>query len=251
MSAKLAGKRKYASSGHAYIGMKRIYGPMKRRRTYQKDLGVVPGYTRSSGYYGRFAPKGGELKFHDVDADDAVIATGGVILNSGSINGIAQGVTESQRIGRKCTIKKIGWRYKILLPAEDAGATPTNGDSVRVILYLDKQCNGATAQVTDIMEGTNYHNFLNLANSNRFVILMDRMHEMSTKGLASDGAGVVSSSGWRTENTFYKNCEIPIEFSSTTGALGEIRSNNLGILLMGASGLASFDSKIRLRFSDN
>ena len=72
---------------------------------------VVPGYTRSSGFYGRFAKPNGEMKFHDVDLDDAVIAAGANA--TASINLIAQGVTESTRVGRKCTITAINWRYRV------------------------------------------------------------------------------------------------------------------------------------------
>ncbi len=216
--------------------------PMKARRRF------VAGQDRVGGYYGRFSGSKGELKFFDVDLDDAVIAGGGTVTDS--INKIAQGVTESQRVGRKCTIKSIWWRYRITLPEQDAVADPAPGDNIRVILYMDKQCNGATAAVTDLLEGTDFNDFRNLANQNRFVFVMDTIHEINYAGMASDGAGLVSQGGKTVAYIKYKKCNTPIEFSSTTGAIGEIRSNNFGVLLISSGGTAGFASKIRVRFSD-
>ncbi len=74
----------------------------------------------------------GELKFHDLDINDSVIAQNGNIAED-SVLTIAQGTTESERIGRKLTVKRIGWRFEIKLIAGTASAT-TN-EVVRVILY--------------------------------------------------------------------------------------------------------------------
>lgn len=207
----------------------------------------LQGVARIGGFYGRFA-NGGELKFFDVPLTDAVVATAGTITDS--INKIAQGVTEVTRVGRKCTIRSIGFRYKITLSEVDAVATPGPGDSVRIMVYLDKQCNGATAAVLDILETANYLSFRNLANSGRFVILHDVTKDLNFLTLASDNAAVVSSADVSRNYTFYKKCGIPIEFNATTGAITEIRSNNFGLLVISSSGACALDMNFRLRFSD-
>ncbi len=188
----------------------------------------------------------GETKFHDVDLDDAVVASAGTVTPT--VNIIPSGTTESDRDGRKCTITAINWRYNLNLPEIDAAANPAASDIVRVIMYLDRQANGATAAVTDILESADYQSFNNLANTSRFLTLYDKATPVNYQTLASDGAGVVSSAQVLTWHTFYKKCNIPIEFSSTTGAITEIRSNNIGVLLISSSGVCGFASKIRLRF---
>lgn len=209
----------------------------KRRKNYPSS----PALAR------RTAAKG-ELKFHDVIIDDAVIATGGVIVPT--INIIPQGITEVQRIGRKCTIKSINWKYRLDIPEIDAQADAGNGDVVRIIVYLDKQTNGATAAVTDILETNDEHSFRNLANVGRFTILMDKMHVLLYGTLASDGAGLVSSAAVIREYSFYKKCDIPIEFNAAAGVLTEMRSNNIGVLLVARSGTSRLQSTFRLRFTD-
>ncbi len=222
------------------------YSPApKRARFTAARKPWVAGKSRTSGFYGRYSGRSGELKFHDVDLDDAVIAQG--IQVTASINLIAQGVTESTRVGRKCALRSINWHYNLTLPnVGNIGA----GDVVRVVLFKDKQCNGATATNTGIWESDDFQSFRNLANSGRFEILMDRTHVLNRTSAGGNGtANDAPTQEWSF--SFYKACNIPLEFDSTTGAITEIRSNNLGVALMSKTGTESgFGSKFRLRFSD-
>ncbi len=188
------------------------------------------------------------MKFHDVGLDDAVVASGGVI--TATVNIIAQGNTESTRNGRKCTIKAIQWRYRIGLPEILNQANPANTDTLRVIMYLDKQCNGATAATLDLLETADFQSFRNLANTQRFDFLHDKVYSLNYTNMAADAAVQFSNSATKRSIQFYKKCNIPLEFNSNAGAIGEIRSNNIGVLLVGSDGTCSFESKIRLRFSD-
>ncbi len=214
-----------------------------RQRQRQRTAGTVVKRAYRTSY-----KADGELKFHDVSLDDAVVANAGTI--TATINIIPQGVTEVQRIGRKATIKKIGWKYQITLPEKDAVSTPNPGDVCRVILYLDKQANGAAAAVTDLLESASHLSFNNLVNTARFRVRMDRTHTLNYASMASDGAGVVSQADVLISETFYKSCNIPLEFSAGTGAITEIRSNNLGVLLISKNDVLDFRSKFRLRFTD-
>ncbi len=163
------------------------------------------------------------------------------------VNLIAQGTTESTRIGRKCTIRSINWRFNLKQPTASGGAAGT--DTVRVLLVLDKQCNGALPAVTDVLEADNFQSFNNLANKTRFRTLMDRTYELNG-GISGDGTTLDTGEDMLNDS-FFKRVNLPIEFDSTAGAITEIRSNNLVVLLAAKEGTVIFDSKIRLRFSDN
>ncbi len=202
------------------------------------------GFQRTSGFFGRFST-GMELKFFDLDLDDAAVSSTGTVTDS--INKIAQGTTEVTRIGRKCTIRSINWRFQVRLLA---AANLTGGDVVRVILFLDKQCNGAAAGVTDILENSDFQSFNNLANKSRFRTLMDRTYTLNAQAGGGDGTANDANIEIITDS-FFKKVNLPIEFDSTAGAITEIRSNNLGVLMISRGGtLSDFESKIRLRFSD-
>ncbi len=186
-----------------------------------------------------------ELKFHDVDIDDTVIATGAII--QAAVNLIAQGVGESQRVGRKVTVRQIGWKWQIKL----AGATSkaNTSDVVRVMMVLDKQANLALPAVLDILETSSFLSFNNLSNKKRFRTLMDRTYTL--KADAGGGDGTTEDYGEDViYDSFHKRVNIPIEFNAAAGAITEITSNNIVILLASENGTSAFLSKVRLRFSD-
>ncbi len=204
---------------------------------------VLSGYKRH-----RMGPPP-ELKFFDTSDSDTTVAAGGTFLSSVCL--IPQGVTEATRIGRKCTIKHIEWRYEYSLPELDAGTTPNRGDTVRVIMYIDHQCNGAIATVLGILETDAKLSFYNLSERGRFTILYDVLETLNYTGQSSDGAGLTSQSFVMRDTVWLHKCNIPIEYNSTAGALTEITTNNIGILLVGSNGVGGLFSNVRVRFTDN
>lgn len=204
------------------------------------------GYNRTSGYYGRFIGPNAENKFFDTtltfnfDATPEVPATGQLVL-------IPQGVTESTRVGRKCVVKSLQLRGTVLFtPGAAAAAASTNA---YMCLVLDKQCNGAAASYNDVMLGANIATgFTNLANSERFVTL-----KRMKWNLTSQAGATTAFSNVAKAFDFYHKCSLPLEFSSTTGAITELKSNNL-FLIAGTDGqtddTVSMSGQCRVRFSD-
>lgn len=235
-------KRKRSGSSAKYPIRIRSGPITKRRRMF------VPGRDRTGGYYGRFAGRGGELKFFDGTIAQSPVSATGNLTNS--INLVPQGVEEDQRVGRKMTIKSIHFRFNYRLDEQDAQVTPERSDSLRFIVYLDKQANGATAAITGVLESANIQSFRNLSNKNRFNILLDKTYNLQYQGLASDSAGVVSQAMQIHTTAWNKTCNIPIEFDSTTGAITEIRSNNVGVILITQNAQMIFGSNFRIRYSD-
>ncbi len=224
--------------------LKRKRGPLGGSASggRSKRTRVGPGYTRTAGYYGRYSA-GGELKFFDGAQALTAAAPAGAIF-SPSLNLIPQGVTESSRVGRKCTAKSLHMTITVVLPniVTDEKAS----DCYRIIVYKDKQTNGATAAVLDILEAAQYNSYRNLANSGRFVTLYDK-----TKTIVSPANDTGDCT--QTEVTWSINlrCNMPLEFSGVTGAIGEIRSNNLGVLVVNRTTAVKVGYTWRLRFSDN
>jgi len=189
----------------------------------------------------------GELKFFDTAVDDTIISTIGTIKSSVLL--IAQGLTESTRVGRKICVRSIGWHFRLSIPpVQDAQGAPVS-DIIRIILYIDKQTNGTAATVTDILQSADFQAFNNLANKGRFRTLMDRTYSMNYLA----GIGVVQNQSYaavQQHDTFYKRLTLPIEYSSTLGALAELRSNNIGVLTISEQGFGQLVSTLRVRYSD-
>ncbi len=199
---------------------------------------------RNIGFFGRTGPlaTNPELKFHDVASLTVLpVPTGGIVRSS--IVQIAQGITETTRIGRKCVIHNVAYRFTITIPST-ADPTQTN-DVVRIIIYQDKQTNGTGAIPTDILRTAAYRSFNNLSNKGRFRTLMDRFYDLNCAAGVDGFFGDTS-----VTDSIFKKLNIPMEFESSPGTLSTIKSNNIGILFISLNGLCNILSSTRVRFSD-
>lgn len=184
-----------------------------------------------------------EVKFFDTDLNFPIDATGEVPA-TGQLSLIPQGDTGSTRDGRQCVIKSIQIKGIVIFTPAAAATAASIG---YLALILDKQCNGAPAAVTDVFTSTNMAtNLINLNNSERFMTLKKWKFNMTAQ------AGVTAAYNESVRAIdFFKKCNIPMNFSSTTGAITEIRSNNV-FLIAGSSNsddLITLVGTCRLRFT--
>lgn len=245
-------KRGRAATAYVRVQRPRFYNSTPRtvyRKTTAPRGSVVPGFTRRTGFYGRYhtsVSKGtGELKFYDDDLAQFIVPDTGIIVDS--VNKVAQGVGESDRIGRKFTIKRIEMASIWILP----GLTAINAgyDTILCLVYLDKQANGVAATITDLLTDTVNDKALsrsNVANKNRFRILKRFLITISpnTTDSADGTVSVARHTDWSIP------CNIPIEMSATSGAMSTIRSNNIGLAFISQIGNAAVKFTTRIYFSD-
>ncbi len=223
---------------------RRITG--RKRKRYRRR-GFRRGFDRTGGYYGRYRGPGFEKKFHQIAIDDVAVAIGMNVQTD--LLTIPEGVGEEQRIGRRITIKNIGWHYTIKLLTTSTPAS--TADHCRVMLVQDKQANGATAANTDVLDTSDVFSFNNLANSSRFRVLMDKNYSLSSQSGAWDGTNDQFGE-YLIYDSFFKKVNIPIEYSNdlTTGVVSTIRSNNIIAIVGSQGGFVKFDSIIRFRHTD-
>lgn len=224
------------------------YRSLPRRYTYAKSS-VVPGYTRTGGYYGRMrGPNAPELKF--IDAQLALTAGVNVTVSSTFATGacclIPQGDTESSRDGRQANIMSIYVKGFVGMVSGTATVAAAN---FYWFLILDTQANGAFPAASDIWTGSSSWELMrNLEYNDRFKILATKV--VSLKAFA--GVSGAYGGDVRPFNVFHK-CNIPITWASTTGAITEIRQNNIimawGIdTTLGGTGAVALDGIVRVRF---
>ncbi len=210
------------------------------------------GKYRKKGWYNRYniyprGAMGGELKFLDSAVDIDPLATAGTVVDS--LVHIAQGATQNERIGRKVVIKSIHIKSKLQID-DTAGVAFCTATIVRIMLYVDKQCNGATALVTDLLSVAEWDSFRSLDNSGRFKILLDK-----TVTFNDTGGRVPSSDGVFVNNQkkviqINKRCNVPVIYDGATGAITEMCCNNIGLMLITDSIAAtpSWLSTVRIRY---
>ncbi len=93
-----------------------------------------------------------------------------------------------------------------------------------------------------------------MANSRRFKILVDKKFTFNSAVIAAGGDAVVNSANVHQDKllNIYKKCSYPIEYAATTGALTEIRSNNIGLMIFARVGnrVNIVNGSCRIRYLD-
>lgn len=175
-----------------------------------------------------------EVKVNDLILNGAVDTTGSFNL----MNGIAQGNTQSTRVGNTITITGFYARYLWNI-----------GDSVnycRLILVLDKQPNGATPIISDLINtslGVSWLAPINWNNRQRFKFLKDEVMSLSID------SGQMNS-------TFFLKFKKPIRtiYSGTGSTITSISSNAIYAFLVTDSGAPpspTHQAFYRLRYTDS
>lgn len=247
-------RQDFPYKGHQY---KKTLQLMKRRRYALRRRRGIPrrmrGRYRRVGYYGRYNRRltdrsvQQELKFHDVFPTDVIVPTTGVVHTSMVL--IPQGTTQKERLGRKAIIRSIAFRLILSVPLVQGQADIPDGEVFRIILFIDKQCNGANAAVSDILITTAIEGYRNMANIGRFTILCDKHVTINRTVAMADGTNTSSSPlVYRRIKGYYK-LNLPIEYSGTAGSITEIRSNNIAWLFITQSGEGGVSvGSVRVRF---
>jgi len=189
----------------------------------------LQGQVRTVGAYKRSLPGSAEKKYLDTTITNSADVTSGTVLSS--LNLVPQGTTDVTRIGNKITATNINIHGIATL---DSSLTAPTAANFRVIVFIDYQANGATAAVTDILKTASIVSFRNMDQVDRFKILEDFVIRL-TPGVI----GSIASDNCNMRWAVNKKVNIPIHFSSTTGAITELKSNNIGLLFIADSALVN------------
>jgi len=222
-------------------------------RTAVNDLNrlVVPGYTRVGGSYARSANVG-EKKYFDKNVTQFTGSTAGVFFDS-FFETLGAGTGENQRIGSRITLSSIHAQIKMFIDTQ--ASNTISAATTRILVWMDRQANGAAPNTLDILQeltagGANpdIYSFRNLDNASRFRILADKWVTINPQ---TQSAALGSQNTARWIKFHFKVPKTTINFSSTTGALTEIKSTNFGMLFISDNALTKLQFRTRCRFFDN
>lgn len=184
-----------------------------------------------------------EFKYWDVTNTTLIDSTPEIMQQ---LNLIPQDDTGSGREGRNITIHSIQIEG---VQAYTPDASSEGSCYVNMALVLDTQANGAVATVADVFTGGDMMKGLpQVYNSQRFRIIKRWGYSMNSG--AYDGT--VYSQVYRRVK-YFRRLNIPLQFSGATGAISELRTNNL-FIMAGIDG--NDDDKVgnnltcRIRYTD-
>lgn len=225
-------------------------------------------------YVGR-VPKGGlnartagylgiETKFIDYEYNAAVSkALAGAEADPavGALNAIAQGDSENNRDGRKCTL--VGLYIKGYIerdPVDQAGTISelTSAATCRLVVVQDTQSNGAQLNAEDVFEDPTDTAleplvFRNLQYTKRFRILHDECIDLDITAIAANSAAGTPFIGGADRKHFSVSKQITLNVlhSGTTADISNITDNSLHVLCFSGANDADctlrYISRIRFR----
>jgi len=193
----------------------------KKRGT--KRVRVRRGTMRS---FSALAPPRYEKKFKDTPTSAAMLefSTSGVVQNS--FVTMASGSDNGERIGNRITVTNINAHLLAVTGTSNTNPGLEN-TVVRVILGIDKQCNGANTVVGDVLQSASPFSFRNMFTLNRFIILKDKLFVMDPKIYMASNSGQVG----RILKFSWKG-QLPIMYSDATATIGNIETNNIFLLVI-------------------
>lgn len=180
-----------------------------------RSLGAI---SRQSARVGGWSGRSPELKFIDTSDIGSSIPLSNDFTTPGAtflLNNITPGSLATNRIGRKITMKSLYIRATVQL-----AATSTRGDSVRMIVFYDKQANAATPVVADVLADDSFYSPNNLSNRDRFVVLCDRVFDP-----------IATSGDLTASMEVYKKINLETMFNAdVAGGVGDITSGSVYIM---------------------
>lgn len=231
----------------------RVLKKRGKKRVPRKNLG----YLQTGGLYGRRTE---EKKYFDTPLAEpwAIGSAFGIVAtvggaNDGNLLRIAQGTGANDRIGLKIVLKSVQLRCTLFMDAYANPVQPVINSVVRIVCFMDTQTNGALPLMAQLWETPgNYFTAPNIANATRFTILKEWLLEMNNPTLVYDqGSGNFGSSAWFWQTKWNKKFDIPIEYSSTTGAIAEIRTNSIWLCTIASSNnQMKLQGRVRVRYTD-
>ncbi len=184
-----------------------------------------------------------ETKFYDQKLLGAALtaptdATGGEVDPSATVmlNTVVQGDGESQRDGRKITMKSIYIEGQVKTAGQAGQSATDNQALVFIALVLDTQCNGATINSEDVYVNPGANGVTaagplrNLQFTKRFKVLATRRFIIQNPNMVNDtgSTGGVIQNGLSKRFKIFKNLgNLQVTYSATTETVANITDNCL------------------------
>ncbi len=226
----------------------------KRRRQGANVFGALK--TRNIKSWEGYRP-GNELKFSDSENNADAFAVTWATMVDGTMNclsAVAQGVGESQRLGRKYWISSIHLKLNIIEPAKESQAGPISDTQLRLILVLDTQTNATIINATDVVDTgqtADILSFRNLQQTGRFRVLWDRKIVMPIINQTNEGAVNKFAAGTTVRliniNKKFKR-PIAVECEGTGATVTDISTNSISLIGISNVVTTTLTYQCRIRF---
>jgi len=190
-----------------------------------------------------------EIKYLDTSRAAAQVSGSGVV--DPYLCNLTQGVGSSFRIGRLVNAVSLEIIGNASIPVTTD--TAQTWDAIRIMVVLDKQCNGALFGVTDLLVAGDEKSHTNPVNEHRFEILKEQIFSINGPVALNDGGGAGNALKLGESGQWFRY-KIPLdcvlEYGANAGAVSDLRSNNIAVLAITRNGRGVIEYIARLRYTD-
>lgn len=247
--------RKRRKTGGGYVAYS---GPPKPfasgSRAYAAS--VAKANVRVSGMLGR------GLKFHDASkAETAIVTTSHLAMMdpvAGCLNGIGIGDSMEQREGMKYILKSVYIRGTLIQDVIDDSATCFDPGIVRLVVFIDKQTNGAQCASTicfddDLVATDETLVLRRIEYTHRCKVLYDKVHVLRRPfAMRDDVAGppcTAALAGVVKPFIIYKKMNLPVQCISGGGStVADIVDNSVHVAVVSREAGCKIAYQSRVRF---
>lgn len=228
---------------------RRVAGAYRSRNLYNRGtLRAANRLSTAMAFRGWVPGSTLEKKYVDTTVTSgSVSTTGGLSL----LNGIAVGNTVNTRVGRKIIIKSIQWKGNVAVEqgADLAVSQLAPVQSVRFMVLIDKQPNGATFATTDLLQTNSVFAPINMAYRDRFIVLKDKLLNLGFVASTATAGQVSGAGNPQVIVNGYKKCSFPVVYGADAGAtVADISSNALYFFVLGSVVAGETDSTCNIYF---
>lgn len=237
----------------------------RRARASRRVPRKYRGFLRTKGYY-RFTVRSAcgparELKFTDSTFAAIANQTGNNCLAT-MAPAVAQGVGQSQRIGRKLWVESIQIKGCLTM----SGLSNESDAAWRIVGVWDTQTNGAataalTGSILDTAGGTGQNVYMGklLSEGTRYQVFLDELgcinttHASSWTNADPANSTTVTHAGVAIPINFYKKMHVCVEYNGATGAVAEMKTNSFNFYIQTSTATANqiqMAGVVRVRFRD-
>ena len=190
---------------------------VSRQSSFSSSRALVVSAPRRKKSYGM---KGPEVKYFDTTLQVAATSSGRV----SSLSLMSQGTTNVQRVGNKTQIKSVASKGDIKWDAAGITSHPPGFHVVSIILDKEPEL-GAIATWADIYSIDETTSFLNINNSDRFVVLGTFRGHTGASSNTVGGIYGVGPAG--IDYDMFRAVDIAAKYVNTTAAQASAGSNQL------------------------
>ncbi len=194
-----------------------------------------------------------EQKYHNDTQAAAVVPTQATAIITSVIGGIAQNVSATGRVGTRAFVWNIDIRGAFVLPA---GTAESGGDIIRCMVVQDKQSNGATPSIAEVLDVTGtepIYAFRNLENTRRYNILMDKTVSLEYDAAGGNGTAIETvqiRKLFSFSKHFESGLKVVYDTLDATGADNKIMDNNVWVMVFSRRGAPTVEWESRVRYTD-